>query len=192
MTLAKGAARLDRVDDIARADIVGRSGNPDEVEVYLAYETALADRLALPWQSESMLYRPIAGVSDAAIDQAFETVLSMEDGDGLVNAMLEQPFWDQYLRQTWPDEFHDNAQRYERLSNLLETLREAQSEWAKAEALPENHRTRLRERIQVLARQLSIPEQQVFTGEAMTEQIYNVFYSDLGYKQQALARQKNP
>jgi hypothetical protein len=190
VTLAKGAARLDRVDDIARADIVGRSGNPDEVEVYLAYETALADRLALPWQSESMLYRPIAGVSDAAIDQAFETVLSMEDGDGLVNAMLEQPFWDQYLRQTWPDEFHDNAQRYERLSNLLETLREAQSEWANAEALPETHRTRLRERIQVLARQLSIPEQQVFTGEAMTDQTYNVLYSDLGYKQQALARQK--
>ncbi|KOY03658.1 NEL-type E3 ubiquitin ligase domain-containing protein [Pseudomonas nunensis] len=189
--LAKGAARLERVDDIARADIVARGGNPDEVEVYLAYETSLADRLELPWQSESMLYRPVAGVSDRAIDQAFETVLSMEDGDGLVNAMLEQPFWDQYLRETWPGEFHANAQRYERLQDLLESLREAQSEWAKAQALlPETQKTRLREWLRELARELSIPEQQIFTGEAMSEQAYNALYSDLGYRQQELARQK--
>ncbi|MFJ2684675.1 NEL-type E3 ubiquitin ligase domain-containing protein [Pseudomonas sp. NPDC087342] len=191
VTLAKGAARLERVDDIARADIVARRGNPDEVEVYLAYETALADRLELPWQSESMLYRRVAGVSDRALDQAFDTVLSMENGDGLVNAMLEQPFWDQYLKETWPAEFQSNAQRYERLQHLIESLREAQAEWAKAQdLLPEAQKTRLREWLRDLARQLSIPEQQIFTGEAMSEQAYNALYSDLGYRQQELARQK--
>lgn len=190
VTLAKGAARLERVDDIARTDIVTRGGNPDEVEVYLAYETSLADRLGLPWQSASMLYRPVAGVSDRAIDQAFDTVLSMEDGDGLVNAMLEQPFWEKYLQETWPDEFLGNDRRYGRLQDLLESLREAQWEWSQAGVLPEAHQTRLRERLRDLARQLSIPEQQMFSGEAMTEQAYAIFYSNLGYQKQELARQK--
>ncbi|WP_213938398.1 NEL-type E3 ubiquitin ligase domain-containing protein [Pseudomonas sp. dw_612] len=190
VTLAKGAARLERVDDIARADIMARSGTPDEVEVYLAYETALADRLQLPWQSESMLYRPVAGVSDNAIDQAFDTVLTMEEGDGLVNAMLEQPFWVKYLLETWPTEFQANKQRYERLSNALESLRETQTEWAKAKALNEPRQYRLEERMRVLTQQLSIPEHQVFTGHAMTEQTYEALYHDLGYQRQEWARAK--
>jgi hypothetical protein len=41
-----------------------------------------------------------------------------------------------------------------------------------------------------LAAQLSIPQNQVFTGHAMTEQAYNNGYTDLAYRQLELARQK--
>ena len=138
--LAKGAARLGRVDDIARADFASREGNPDEVEVYLAYETGLAQRLELPWQSESMLYRPIAGVSAETLDTAFDTVTSMEAGDGLVNEMIEQPFWQKYLRDTHPDTFRRNARVFEVKSNLLDDLREAQQAWASTKGQPEAQR----------------------------------------------------
>ncbi|MDR9754511.1 NEL-type E3 ubiquitin ligase domain-containing protein [Pseudomonas sp. SZMC_28357] len=190
VTLAKGAARLERVDEIAAADVAARGGDPDVVEVYLAYETALAQRLGLPWQSESMLYRPVAGVSDAAIDRAFDTVIEQEQGDGLVNRMLEQPFWEKYLRDTWPYEFQVNDQTHARQGALLEDLREAQALWAQSQTLPEEQRSQPRERLRQLAAQLSIPEDQVFTGQNMSDQAYNDWYTDLAYRKQALARQK--
>lgn len=46
MTRLKARRRLEQVNDIARADVASRGGNPDEVEVYLAYQ----DR---DWQSAS-------------------------------------------------------------------------------------------------------------------------------------------
>ena len=66
VTLAKAATRLERVNDIARKDSLSRASRAEEVEIYQAYQTALAPRLELPWQSEHMLYRPIADVSDKA------------------------------------------------------------------------------------------------------------------------------
>ncbi|MGF6128284.1 hypothetical protein QF019_003497 [Pseudomonas frederiksbergensis] len=122
VTLSKGATRLDRVNQIALADSLLRPSRAEEVEIYLAYQTALAQRLGLPWQSDSMLYREIAGVTEEAIDRAYDTVLERENGDGLVNGMLEQPFWEEYLRETWPDRFEANDrlfnQRLERLEDL--------------------------------------------------------------------------
>ena len=54
--LAKGAARLEMVNEIARADVAARDGIPDDVEVHLTYEIGLAERLNLPWQSQGMRY----------------------------------------------------------------------------------------------------------------------------------------
>ncbi|WP_259674560.1 NEL-type E3 ubiquitin ligase domain-containing protein [Pseudomonas fluorescens] len=118
--LAKGATRLDRVNEIARADVMTRPSREEEVEVYLAYQTHLAQRLGLPWQSETMLHRNIAGVSDSAIDRACETVLSREEGDGLVNGMLENAFWDKYLRDTYPNALAANDRYFNRQMGLLE------------------------------------------------------------------------
>jgi len=120
VTLGRGAARLDSVNQIARADALSRPSRAEEVEIYLAYQTNLAQRLGLPWQSDSLLYRDIAGVTDAAIDQAYATVLAREAGDGLVNGMLEQPFWDQYLRERYPDRFSANDRFYNQQQDRLE------------------------------------------------------------------------
>lgn len=122
--LGKGAARLQRANDIARADALSRPNRAEEVEIYLAYQTRLASRLGLPWQSERMLYRQMAGVSDAAIDQAYATVLALEEGDGLLDAMLEQPFWNRYLRETHDLRFRSNDRDFEEKLQLLEQRRE--------------------------------------------------------------------
>lgn len=124
VTLSKGATRLDRVNQIALADSLSRPGRAEEVEIYLAYQTALAQRLDLPWQSDSMLFRAIAGVTEDAIDRAYDTVLEREVGDGLVNGMLEQPFWEQYLRDIYPDRFEANDRLYDQRLDRLEALRE--------------------------------------------------------------------
>ena len=125
VSLSKGAARLQRVNDIARADALSRPSRAEEVEIYLAYQTRLASRLGLPWQSEDMLYQNIAAVSDKAIDQAYTTVLALEEGDGLLDAMLEQPFWDQYLRETYAQNFQSNDRAFDEKLRLLEQRREA-------------------------------------------------------------------
>ncbi|MFJ7794891.1 NEL-type E3 ubiquitin ligase domain-containing protein [Pseudomonas sp. NPDC096950] len=121
--LSKGAARLDRVNQIALADSLSRPSRAEEVEIYLAYQTSLAPRLGLPWQSDSMLYRAIAAVSDDAIERAYSTVLEREGGDGLVNGMLEQPFWENYLRETYPEHWLANDQTFDQQLDALEELR---------------------------------------------------------------------
>jgi hypothetical protein len=186
--LAKGAARLERVNDIARADMANRTGTPDEVQVHLAYETGLGQRLDLPWQSDDMRFRPVAGVTDSTIDQAYDTIISMEQGDGLVNAMIEQPFWKQYLLETHPDEFRKNEVLYEGKSDLLDQLREAQKDWAHSEGLTEEQKLQRRDTLKDLAQRLPTLESVVFTGDEMTDEVYERLYSDIGYDEQELSR----
>lgn len=188
VTLAKGAARLARVDDIARADFGSRPGNPDEVEVYLAYESGLAQRLDLPWQSEIMLHRRVAGVSAETLDTAFNTVMSMEAGDGLINDMLEQPFWEKYLRNTYPIEFRRNARLYENKTDLLDELRDAQHAWARSKGMQIAQRRALKQRVQDLARQLNVDDSVVLTNEDMTDEAYGRLLNDIGYEEKQLSR----
>ncbi|CAI8813008.1 NEL-type E3 ubiquitin ligase domain-containing protein [Pseudomonas sp. IT-P291] len=124
VSLSKGAARLQRVNDIARADALSRPSRVEEVEIYLAYQTRLAPRLGLPWQPEDMLYRDIAAVSDDAIEQAYATVLALEEGNGLLDAMLEQPFWDRYLRESHDRRFELNDRHFDMRLRLLEQRRQ--------------------------------------------------------------------
>ena len=189
VNLAKGAARLARVDDIARADFGSRAGNPDEVEVYLAYETGLAQRLGLPWQSESMLYRPLAGVSAQTLDTAFDTVMSMEAGDGLINEMIQQPFWEKYLLDTYPNEFRRNSRLFDAKSDLMGELREVQHTWAHSKGLEIAQRRALKQRLQDLARRLNVDDSVVLIDEEMSEEVYNGLLDDMGYERKELSRQ---
>lgn len=186
--LCKGSARLELVNDVARADMSSRSGDPDEVEVYLAYQTGLAKRLSLPWQSEGMLYRPVSGVTDAMIDNAYATVLSFENGDGLVNKMLELDFWERFLRETYPSQFEDNKQLYLIKFEQLETLRTTQHEWVNSIHLTEVQRTELRTRLKALANDLPVPDTVIFADEPMSEDIYNRLLNDIGYDEKELSR----
>ncbi|MDL5593315.1 NEL-type E3 ubiquitin ligase domain-containing protein [Bacillus subtilis] len=184
VTLAKGAARLRQVNEIARADIAARQGEPDEVEVHLAYETGLARRLELPWQSEAMKFRRVAGVSDETIDAAYDRIIDDEAGDGLVAQMLDQPFWDRYLRETWTGELAANTRRFQEKADLLIDLQAAQERWVEsADRSPP-----LRQALAELARRLSIPDAVVFTPEKMSQQTFDRLLEDLGKQEKALNR----
>ncbi|MNF44538.1 E3 ubiquitin-protein ligase sspH1 [compost metagenome] len=188
VTLAKGASRLEQVNEIARADVAGREGNPDDVEVYLAYQTGLAQRLGLPWQSENMLYRPVSGVTDAMIDQAYNTVLALEEGDGLVNKMLEQDFWEQYLKEKFPARIASNKRQYLSKYEQLESLRTTQLEWAGLSRLTQTERTELSDRLKVLMSHFGVPETAVFTDDAMSDATFDSLLIDLGYQEKQLYR----
>lgn len=188
VTLAKGAARLGQVSEIARADIKAREGDPDEVEVHLAYETGLAKRLELPWQSEAMKFRPVAGVDDETITEAYDKIIGQEAGDGLINQMIEQPFWEQYLRETWPGELIANTRAHQAKSDLLIDLQSAQHDWVESAHLPPQQRYLRRHALSELARKLSIPEQEVFTEEKMSEETYSRLLEDIGYQEKELRK----
>lgn len=187
VTLAKGAARLDHVNDIARADVASRGGNPDEVEIYLAYQTGLVSRLNLPWQSEGMLYRTVAGVTDTMIDQAYDTVLALGEGDGLINKMLEQDFWERYLCEKWPVGTETNKHLYQSKFEKLETLRTTQLQWL--ESTSDIEKADLRNRLWELINVLPVPETVVFADEPISESDFDRFLIDLGDEEKQMARQ---
>jgi hypothetical protein len=188
VTLAKGAARLEHVNEIARADVASRGGNPDDVEVYLAYQTGLADRLQLPWQSEGMLFRPVSGVTDAMIDQAYDTVLALGEGDGLVNKMLEQAFWETYLGETYPIQIEANKREYLNKYEWLETLRSTQREWVESTQLTDVERAALRNRLIDLANDLPVAETVVFADEPISDANFDRFLVDLWDGEKELSR----
>ena len=118
--LARGKSRLDELGAIARRRIAARfengerfrrvdangnvTGTIDEVEVQLAYMTDLAEKLDLPWQARGMLFRAISGVTPEMIEAARLHVLGLELGDLLEETILEQPFWKDYLENTYRDD----------------------------------------------------------------------------------------
>ena len=186
VTLAQGAARLEQVNDIARADVASRGGNPDDVEVYLAYQTGLAERLDLPWQSRGMLYRPVSGVTDAMIDQAYDTVLALGEGDGLVDRMLEQDFWQTHLEERYGTQMDANKRRYQSLSEQLDELRTTQREWA--ESTSDTLRAVLRRRLRELMNDLPAPDTVVFADEPFSDATFDRLLVDLGDAEKELSR----
>jgi hypothetical protein len=187
VSLAKSAARLEQVNEIAHADVASRRGTTDDVEVYLAYQTGLAHRLNLPWQSEGMLYRHSSGVTDAMIDQAYDTVLALGEGDGLIDKMLEQQFWQDYLEQTYPIQVRTNKQLYEHKADALDSLQSTQREWVESKA--DETRAALRERLKALMDGLPLPESEVFADEPLSDDTYYRLFADLGDGEKNLFRQ---
>lgn len=146
LTLARGKSRLDELGAIARRRVADRLeagetflrfengewvGDVDEVEVHMAYMTDLAERLDLPWQSRGMQFRRIAGVTEAMIEDAYRRVIALEEGELLAPRLLEQPFWESYLKETYRKEFDellegladaDDLEQFDALRKLERTL----------------------------------------------------------------------
>lgn len=209
VTLAKGRAHLRQLEKIIQADIAQRlkpvdqgglgqrlradmrdgvPGEVDEVEVYLAYQTSLAAKLDLPWLSDHMLYRLTANVRQEQIDTAYATVLELSEGDGLVNQMLLEPYWEQYLRDSHDREYRDNEQRYTEQFFKLDELQEAQAQWAGSQDLDPVQKAALKQRLKRLADELEVPESVVFSGNDMSDDVYNRLLNDLGYSEKQWLR----
>ncbi|VVP15482.1 hypothetical protein PS838_03565 [Pseudomonas fluorescens] len=179
--LARSTARLEQVGSIAREEIeVQLSKNvadptyhkPDEVEVHLAYQTGLAKRLDLPWQSESMLYSEISRVDQSMVDAAYARIIADEAGDGLVNAMIESienPFWVNHLKSLHPAEITADESAFATKHEDFESLRLAQEAWANDPLQSASRRKTLED----LATKNNIAHDEVFTGEKMTDEFYN-------------------
>lgn len=197
--LARSAARLQHVSEAAREEVRLQTQQnltnpnylaPDEVEVHLAYETGLAQRLDLPWQSDGMLYQPRSGVDQQKINAAHDTIIKREEGDGLVNAMIEldsDPFWERHLRTTHPDRYTASDQLAVDKLSWLDELRDAQAQWAKETDVA--RLSPLAKRMTTLANDLGLDEKDIFSGEAMSQASYDACLSDIAYSRNDLSRQ---
>lgn len=203
VTLAKGTARLKHLNQVAQQDIArrvrpkeaggeglwfrsqvidGEPGTVDEVDIHLAYQTSLASRLDLPWLSDHMLYRDTARVSPAQIEQAHATVLELGQGDGLVNQMLLEPYWETFLKETHDSLDQENAAAYTQKFYRLDDLQSLQVQWI------EEQQPLQREQLKTLADELEVPETVVFADTPMSDDLYNRLLNDLGYNEKEWMR----
>ncbi|WP_415761587.1 NEL-type E3 ubiquitin ligase domain-containing protein [Pseudomonas sp. CP4] len=197
--LARGAARLNRVSDEAAFEYKTQEAlnksdpsipAPDEVEVHLAYETGLAERLQLPWQTDDMLYRKRSGVTHEKLDAAYATITQGEAGDGLVNGMISlgsDNFWEDHLLKTYPEQYAENNRLYDHQGEQLGELKDAKTEWANPTARTNMHA--LTRRIQTLAEALGIPaDGDLFDDAPLSEERYLELYDGIAYKRRELSR----
>ncbi|WP_300627057.1 DUF6543 domain-containing protein [Pseudomonas sp.] len=209
--LARGGARLKLLNNVARADIAHRikpteegglglrfnsqmeggvPGTVDEVEVYLAYQTRLARQLDLPWVSEYMLYRDTANVDDASIKQAHDAVLELSEGDGLVDQMLLEPYWESFLKERYAEEYAQKGQDIDERFLLLDQLQSKQLAFSQAQHLGEAALADKHASLKTLADQLDLPQEQVLNGQPMSDELYNRVLNRLGDQRQQWLREK--
>jgi hypothetical protein len=203
VTLAKGTARLKHLNQVAQQDIArrvrpkeaggeglwfrsqiidGEPGTVDEVDIHLAYQTALASRLDLPWLSDHMLYRDTARVSSTQIEQAHTTVLELGQGDGLVNQMLLEPYWETFLKETHDSLDQENTAAYTQKFYRLDDLQSLQAQWVQ-EQQPQQ-----KGQLKTLADELEVPESVVFADTPISDELYNRLLNDLGYNEKEWMR----
>lgn len=208
--LAKGAANLKLLNHVARADIAhrlkpveqgglglrltsevinGEPGSVDEVEVHLAYQTRLARRLGLPWVSEHMLYRTTARVSEASITQAHTAVLALSEGDGLVDQILLEPYWENFLKEHYATDYEANENSIDEQFSLLDELQSEQQALVQSPDLTEAQKVEKHEQLKLLVEQLQI-EDRVVPDEPISDELYNQLLNDLGRRRQEWLREQ--
>lgn len=206
VSLAKGKARLDEIERIAEHHIAERiakgeqiqrvdaeghvAGTIDVVEVHLAYATELAkpeslNGLDLPWQSRTIQFRNIAGVSARQIENARVRVLELEQGDLLRDAIAEQPFWKSYVQGANRARFR----QIDRRMNALYEYKTALDERADGADLSAQEKDRLKTRIRVLAFELKKTESDFAPGKVMTDDGFTEQYDALRVEKENLLKE---
>ncbi|SUD33168.1 leucine-rich repeat-containing protein [Pseudomonas fluorescens] len=208
--LARGAANLRLLNAVARADIAhrlkpvdqgglglrltsqvidGAPGTVDEVEVHLAYQTRLARQLDLPWVSEHMLYRATANVSDTSITQAHTAVLALGEGDGLVDQMLLEPYWERFLKDHYATDYAANEESNDEQFALLDQLHSEQQVYAQSSGLTEEQKVHKRQALQALVERLQIADR-VKPDDVMPDALYNQLLNELGERRKEWLREQ--
>ncbi|MHC8303984.1 dermonecrotic toxin domain-containing protein [Pseudomonas sp. PB3P13] len=203
--LAKGSSRLDELERIAEYHIAERvrngeqirrvdadgtvTGSIDIVEVHLAFTTELAkpeaeNGLDLPWQSRTMQFRGIAGVTQPMVDNARLRVLELEEGDLLRDSIAAQPFWKTYVQGANRVRF----KQLERRRNALYEFKTALDERAASANRPPEERDRLNTQIRVLAAELGKAESEFAPGEVITDDEFDAQYKALKNEEDALLK----
>jgi len=125
MTLLRGLFRLQEVEAIALADINSRTASPSAnyehaLEIGLAYRVGLAERLDLPAQPRAMVSRLNHAVTSQMLEQAYQSVLATERSRSLLDWVIAQRFWVEYLEATYQDQFLEVTDRTARAFATLE------------------------------------------------------------------------
>lgn len=203
VNLARQSWHLEQVNELARQEVQRRTApvnegglgqafgsddnQVDDVQVYLAYQTGLKTRLDLPWLSEHMVYRNTARVSASQLDAAYRSILDKEQGDGLVNGLLGQLFWDDYLHETYQAQFQAQHAKREIAGSQLEDLLDAHHQWL-APQLSAEDRIKRRQQLLSLADDLVLPHSSVLTEEDFSQATVQRFYEHIQHDYNELAR----
>jgi len=197
--LARSAARLKLVSDEARVEYSRQAQQnlidpsklpPDEVEVHLAFETGLAERLELPWQSEGMRYQPRSGVTKEAIELAHRMIMKREQGDGLVNLMINLPsdnFWERHLRKTHPTQYERNDRLFEDKLERLEELNRTKAQWFGLE--DRSLINTLSKKLLSLGNEFGFSAEEILEDKPLNPDLYKELQEKIGYQRDELSRQ---
>ena len=210
ITLARGKARLNKIYDIARADVAQRikpvsqgglglrfssdvidgiPGTVDEVEVHTGYQVRLSDSLELPWVPNYMVYRNTAGVSNEAFVSAYRLIKEGEQGDGLINQILEVPFWEKWLAHACSGELEINATRFDERVEALEQLKALQENWVNSNSALESRDPELATELRARAGELNMAETDVFTQSPLSDSAYYRAYARIGDQRKDVLRE---
>lgn len=114
-----------RIEAFIAEDVAGednRHFTVDEVEVRLAYQMELADRLDLPGIGRAMLYRPtvMEQVSDADIDAAGAQIEARMKEPGMVEHVAQWKPWRMAMERTHPAAYASLRQAHAAEQDALE------------------------------------------------------------------------
>jgi hypothetical protein len=158
--LLRGLFRLQEVERFALADINTRSGSQQKsydhaLEISLAYRVGLSERLGLPSQPRTMTSPWNVEVTPAMLERVYQAVLTTERSSALLEWIIGQRFWVEYLESAHQDRFFAvsdrSAQAFAQLEGQFELTREVASE--RMNALIDNFQNERRD----LLRQLTAP-----------------------------------
>ena len=210
LKLAKGKSRLDelaRIGNARVADLLAGGGRClpeynedghlvaqfddrgnerlpiDVVEVHMVYLTRLGSRLDLPWQPGNMMFAE-PDVTPLMVEDAYNHVLILEEGDLLRENVLDQTFWVEYLEGANPDAYKAVDAKNDALLSLLE----AQQEWADNGGLSAQQKQDLRNTIETSAALLGIPAADVSPGKVMSNADYFAYSGRLGEERKNILR----
>lgn len=170
-TRQAGAAEIEEAGRLAAAAAEERRPDVDEVEIFLAYRVDLANRLGLPWQPLSMLYRGASNVSRDMTREAGTRVLAAEDSQAKrVALLLEQPLWLEYLEGL--PEVANYAGAAEQQLQRLEELREALEGLARQPQASPEEQLGWTVTAQGTAAILGIAQVEIPIGEEMSDAVY--------------------
>ncbi|MBV4453777.1 MULTISPECIES: dermonecrotic toxin domain-containing protein [Pseudomonas] len=208
--LARGSARLKLLNHVIRADIAdrlkpldqggqglrltsevveGEPGTVDEVGVYLAYQTRLARQLELPWISDNMVYRNTANVPETSITNALTAVQTLSEGDGLVDRMLKEPYWETFLKEHYAQDYAANEENIGQQLALFDDLDSQQKAFAQALDLNEAQKAEKRQALSRIVEQLQI-EDRVVPDQVMSDTLYEQVYNDLAARRNEWLREQ--
>lgn len=108
INVARGMFRLDKLEKIAREKVKSLTF-VDEIEVYLAYQVKLRDRLDLPLDTINMRFYDVSYVEQRDLDAAEASVKSAEALEFSDYLSTEWAPWQSLLQRQDPDR-HESAQ----------------------------------------------------------------------------------
>lgn len=140
LPLARQMFRLDLLEKIAYEKVASLPF-VDEVEVYLAYQIKLRERLALPIDAVEMRFFDVSYVTQQDLDAAEQSVKEAESAHFMSYLSTEWLPWQSVLKRLFPKEYAD-AQ--EKINVVTQTeFQQRQSAYLKAQSLVDNEFNRI-------------------------------------------------